>query len=127
MGNLKDTHQAAGAEILTGMLGFAALMSLAPRTQARFRTRQAVVQTVTTNVPGPRAPLYVLGRQLTALHPYVPIGNAVRLSVAILSYVDTVSFGVTADADCFADLDVFTAGIPRGPGQPSGPGRRARG
>ena len=66
---------------------------------------------MTTNVPGPRQPLYVLGRQLTALHPYVPIGNAVRISVAILSYVDTVSFGVTADHESAPDLDVFTEGI----------------
>ena len=89
-------------------------------TQAAFRTRQPLVQTVTTNVPGPRAPLYVLGRRLTALYPYVPIGNAVRLSVAILSYVDTISFGVTADAGCAADLDVFTAGIQRGLAELSG-------
>ena len=51
---------------------------------------------------------------MTALHPYVPIGNAVRISVAILSYLDAVSFGVTAEADCPADLDVFTEGIRRG-------------
>jgi WS/DGAT C-terminal domain len=72
------------------------------------------VQTVTTNVPGPRDPLYVLGRRLTALYPYVPIGDAVRISVAILSYVDTVSFGVTADYDSSPDLDVFVGGIQRG-------------
>ena len=120
MGNLKDTHQALGAEILTGMLGFAAPGWLALGTQAAFRTRQPLVQTVTTNVPGPRAPLYVLGRRLTALHPYVPIGSAVRLSVAILSYVDTVSFGVTADAGCAADLDVFVEGIGRGLAELSG-------
>jgi hypothetical protein len=40
---------------------------------------------VTTNVPGPRYPLYVLGRRLTSLHAYVPIGDAVRISIAILS------------------------------------------
>ena len=120
MGNLKDTHQAVGAEALAGMLGFAAPLWLALGTQAAFRTRQPLVQTVTTNVPGPRAPLYVLGRRLTALHPYVPIGNAVRLSVAILSYVDTVSFGVTADVGCAADLDVFTAGIQHGLAELSG-------
>lgn len=114
MGNLKDTHQAVGAEILTGMLGLAAPMWLALGTRAAFRIPQPLVQTVTTNVRGPRAPLYVLGRRLTALHPYAPIGNAVRLSVAILSYVDTVSFGVTADAGCFADLGVFVEGIQRG-------------
>ena len=76
-----------------------------------FRTPQLLVQTVTTNVPGPRCPLYVLGRRLTALHPYVPIGDSVRISVAILSYFDTVSFGVTADYDSSADLNVFTEGI----------------
>jgi diacylglycerol O-acyltransferase len=53
----------------------------------------------------------VLGRPLTALHPYVPIGNTVRISVAILSYVDTISFGVTADHDSTPDLDVFIEGI----------------
>jgi len=38
----------------------------------------------------------------------------VRISVAILSYVDAVSFGVTADADCADGLDVFVAGIGHG-------------
>jgi hypothetical protein len=66
---------------------------------------------VTTNVPGPRRPLYVLGRRLTALHPYVPIGSTVRISVAILSYAGTVSFGVTADYDFSPDLDAFIEGI----------------
>jgi hypothetical protein len=42
------------------------------------------------------------------------IGDSVRISVAILSYVDTVSFGVTADYDSSADLDVFTKGIQHG-------------
>jgi hypothetical protein len=83
---------------------------LALRTQAAFRTPQPLVTIVTTNAPGPRVPLCVLGRR-TALHPYVPIGNAVRISVAILSYVDTVSFGVTADYDSSPDLDVFIESI----------------
>jgi diacylglycerol O-acyltransferase len=117
MDGLKHTHQAVGGELLTGMLGLtlgSAPMWLALGTQAAFRIRQPLVQTVTTNVPGPRRPLYVLGRPLTALHPYVAIGNAVRISVAILSYVDSVSFGVTADYDAALDLDTFTEGIRRG-------------
>ena len=44
----------------------------------------------------------------------MPIGNAVRISVAILSYVDSVSFGITADYESAPDLDVFTTGIGRG-------------
>ena len=109
-----QTHQAASADVLTGLLGLvlgSAPGWLAFGTKVAFRTPQLLVQTVTTNVRGPRGPLYVLGRRLTALHPYVPIGDSVRISVAILSYVDTVSFGVTADYDSSADLDVFTGGI----------------
>jgi WS/DGAT/MGAT family acyltransferase len=111
MDGLKHTHQAASATILTGLLGLAVPAWLAFGTKVAFRTPQLLVQTVTTNVPGPRCPLYVLGRRLTALHPYVPIGDSVRISVAILSYVDTVSFGVTADYDSSVDLNVFTEGI----------------
>jgi hypothetical protein len=114
MDGLKQTHQAASADVLTGVLDLvlgAAPGWLAFGTKVAFRTPQLLVQTVTTNVPGPRCPLYVLGRRLTALHPYVPIGDSVRISVAILSYVDTVCFGVTADYDTSADLNVFTEGI----------------
>jgi diacylglycerol O-acyltransferase len=121
MDSLKHTHQAVSAEILTEMLHLAAPMWLALGTRAAFRAPQPLVQTVTTNVPGPRSPLYVLGRRLTALYPYVPIGNTVRISVAILSYVHTVSFGVTADYDSFPDLDLFVAGIRRGLAELSGP------
>jgi WS/DGAT/MGAT family acyltransferase len=116
MDQLKHTHQAVSAEVLTGMLGLvqgAAPMWLAFGARAAFSIGQPLVQTVTTNVPGPRRPLYVLGRPLTELHPYVPIGNAVRISVAILSYLDCVSFGITADYESVPDLDFFAAGIGR--------------
>jgi len=45
MDSLKHTHQAVGAEVLTGMLGFAAPMWLALGTRAAFRIRQPLVQT----------------------------------------------------------------------------------
>jgi WS/DGAT/MGAT family acyltransferase len=116
MDQLEHTHQAVSAEVLTGMLDLvhgSAPMWLALGTQAAFRIRQPLVQTVTTNVPGPHRPLYVLGRPLTELHPYTPIGNAVRISIAILSYLDGVSFGITADYESVPDLDVLAAGIGR--------------
>jgi diacylglycerol O-acyltransferase len=114
MDSMKRTHQAISAEIIIGMLGFAAPMWLALGSRTAFGLRQPLVQTVTTNVPGPRSPLYVLGRRLTALYPYVPIGNSVRISVAILSYLDNVTFGVTADYESVPDLDVLVQGIRRG-------------
>jgi diacylglycerol O-acyltransferase len=116
MDDLKRTRQAAGAEFLTGLLGFAAPSLLALGSRAAFRIPQPLVQTVTTNVPGPRFPLYLLGRKLTRLYPYVPIGDNLRIGVAIFSYLDTFAFGVTADyrAVTEADLEVLTAGFDRG-------------
>jgi len=95
------------------MLGLSTPMWQALGALAGFRSWQPVIQTVTTNVPGPRIPLYVLGRRMTALHPYVPIGASVRISIAILSYLDTVSFGVTVDYDSVPDVDVLVQGIQR--------------
>jgi hypothetical protein len=111
MDDLKSTYQAVGAQILTEMLGFAAPTLLALGSRAAFSLPQPLIQTVTTNVPGPRFPLYILGRRMEGAYPYVPIGNNVRISVAIFSYLDQFSFGITADYDAVTDLDVLAEGI----------------
>jgi hypothetical protein len=58
--------------------------------------------------------LFVLGRKMAEAYPYVPIGDNVRISVAIFSYLDRFSFGITADYSAAPDLDVLTKGIRRG-------------
>jgi diacylglycerol O-acyltransferase / wax synthase len=114
MDDIKRTSQAVGAEILTGMLGFTAPTLLALGSRAAFRLPQPLVQTVTTNVPGPRFPLFLLGRRLAKIYPYVPIGDNVRIAIAIFSYLERFSFGITADYGAAPDLDVLTKGIRRG-------------
>ena len=114
MDDLKSTYQAVNAQILTEMLGFAAPTLLALGSRAAFRLPQPVIQTVTTNVPGPRFPLYILGRRMEGAYPYVPIGDDLRISVAIFSYLDQFSFGITADYDSVPDIDVLAQGISRG-------------
>lgn len=52
---------------------------------------------VTTNVPGPRKPLYALGREATEMLPYVPIADRIRTGVEMFSYRDHFTFGITAD------------------------------
>jgi hypothetical protein len=106
-----DDQLPVGAQILTEMLGFAAPTLLALGSRAAFSLPQPLVQTVTTNVPGPRFPLYILGRRMEGAYPYVPIGDNVRISVAIFSYLDQFSFGITADYDAVTDLDVLAEGI----------------
>lgn len=70
-----------------------------------------VLVTVTTNVPGPRKPLQLLGRRVVALYPYVPIALRLRIGVAVLSHHDRLAFGVTADFDSVPDVDVVVRAI----------------
>ena len=65
-------------------------------------------------MPGPRFPLFILGRRMVEAYPYVPIGDNMRISIAIFSYLDRFSFGITADYSAAPDLDVLTMGIRRG-------------
>ena len=70
-----------------------------------LRLPQRQIATVTTNVPGPRDTLYALGRELQELLPYVPIADRVRVGVAIFSYRDSLTFGLTGDFAAAPDLD----------------------
>lgn len=78
------------------------------------RTGQRMVNTVTTNVPGPPIPLYLLGRRLEEIYPYVPIAEAIRIGVAIYTYDGQVTFGLTGDEATTEDLDVLARGIEDG-------------
>ena len=78
------------------------------------RLPQASLATVTTNVPGPRDPLYFLGHRLLTWLPYVPITQGIRVGTAMLSYAGQLVFGVTADHESVPDLTVFTRAVDAG-------------
>ena len=115
-------RKAGGASAATALL--VASTSLAPPWTLRLgmgavtavlqRTGQRFVNTVTTNVPGPPVPLYLLGRRLEEVHPYVPVAEAVRIGIAAYTYDGTVTFGITGDAPSTEDLGVLAAGIEDG-------------
>jgi diacylglycerol O-acyltransferase len=65
---------------------------------------QRSIVTVTTNVPGPRQPLYLLGRRLVEILPYVPIAARLRTGISIFSYCDQVTFGITGDYQNAGDV-----------------------
>jgi hypothetical protein len=52
---------------------------------------------VMTNVPGPRAPIGILGRRIDRMMFWVPQSGDIGLGVSILSYGSGVEFGVIAD------------------------------
>jgi WS/DGAT/MGAT family acyltransferase len=75
------------------------------------RSPQRLISTVTTNIPGPRVPLYLLGRRMTDLYPYIPLGVDIRITIGIASYAGQLAWGVTADSDSVTDLQVLCDGI----------------
>ena len=125
MDEIKRTSQAVGAELLTGMLGLTLPTLMAYGVRAAFQVPQPLVQTVTTNVPGPPIPLYLLGRKLRQLHPYVPIGDSVHISVAILSYLGRLVLRHHGRPGSRARPGRADQGSPAGPGG-AGPGRGGR-
>ena len=112
MGGLKESKQALGAEVISGLEDFAPPTLLAQASRLNFSTR--LFNLIVTNVPGPQFPLYAAGRQLVYAYPYVPIAGSVRISIAIFSYLGGLNFGVTGDWDSVTDIDVLTAGIEAG-------------
>jgi diacylglycerol O-acyltransferase len=107
---------------------------------------------VASNVPGPQAPLYMCGQQISEMYFWVPQSGSMGIGVSILSYAGKVFFGMIADRALIADpqtvVDRFkpeferlllavTVGAlalhehpaPRGqarPGRPAGTARKTR-
>ncbi len=103
MDGVKESGQAVGAQVLTELSGFAPSTIMAQA--ARLQARQRLFNIVVTNVPGPQFPLYMLGRQLDAAYPMVPLAENQALGIAIMSYNGQLNFGLNADYDTVGDLE----------------------
>ncbi len=111
MDHLKGSGQAVGVEAMLSAADFVpeTLMTLGARVYAR--TGQRVINTVTTNIPGPQQPIYLIGRRMLEMFPYIPVAQGVRISIGIMSYDGHLAIGVTGDYDAVPDLDVLCTAI----------------
>jgi diacylglycerol O-acyltransferase / wax synthase len=114
MDEYKRAMSAVDANSIISMGNFVAPTLLSMAVRAGMQAGQMWCQAVTTNVPGPRVPLYVLGKRMTSAIAYVPIAGGVRCSIGIFSYLNTMTFGINADFDGYPDVDVLSGGIRRG-------------
>ena len=105
MREVKDSGQAVGAQVLTTLTGFAPPTIMAQA--ARLQARQRLFNLVVTNVPGPQMPLFLLGRELSAVYPMVPLAENTALGIAIMSYNGQLNFGLVSDHDAVPDLEVL--------------------
>jgi hypothetical protein len=67
----------------------------------------SICNLIFTNVRGPEAPLYLLGHQMLACYPYVPIGGEMGMNCAVLTYNGVAYFGFTGDVHAVPDLRHF--------------------
>jgi diacylglycerol O-acyltransferase / wax synthase len=103
MGNLKQSKQALGAEVISGLQDFAPPTLLAQASRINFSTR--LFNLIVTNVPGPQFPLYLLGREMLEIVPIAFLPDDHALAIAIMSYNGKVDFGLLADYDAMPDLE----------------------
>jgi len=99
---LKGSGQAGQMERLVALTDV--LPPMLQRPLARLQASIAPVNTVCTNVPGPRETRYMLGQAVQLMVPLVPLGAGIGLGFAIMSYADQLTIGVNGDAGRVPDI-----------------------
>lgn len=105
----KESNQTGGAELIEEVADLTTkrLVSELYRTAMRLRTYNLII----TNVPGPPMPLYMLGAQLKAIYPMVPLMQNQNLGIALFSYNGGLHWGFNADWESFPNVHEFVEDI----------------
>lgn len=103
----RETGTAIGADTLADLPGFTTSTFHAVGARVAEEESRRPYHLVVTNVPGPREPMYVAGREMSEIYAAVPLTGSRALSIAVTSYNGAVSFGVVADHEAVPDLDVL--------------------
>jgi len=101
MRELKGSYQPVLA------LGLLAAMGAGPRVlqEQMLGVLARNATAVMTNVPGPQSQLYLGGAAIESLMFWVPQSGNIGMGVSILSYNDTVQFGLVTDRKLCSDPD----------------------
>jgi diacylglycerol O-acyltransferase len=99
MDELKQSPEAVLAFGVLSLIGYAPVE--VEQVGLRFFGSKATA--VLTNVPGPRQPLYLAGRQVKKVMFWVPQSGHLGLGISILSYSGGVMLGVATDAGLVPD------------------------
>ena len=108
---LKASKEAEAGEAMNALARYEPFALLSASYRLAARSRQRSVVTVTTNVPGPRNELCLLGRRVIEILPYVPISGPMRFGVSVMTYHGQATFGVTGDYDSAPEVDAFAHDI----------------
>ena len=109
MGDLKESKQALGGEIMTAIAEWTVPNVLVQAVKLGIRSRP--YNLTVTNVPGPQIPLYFLGCEMKTTYPVVPLFENVALVVGLFSYNGGLFWGFTADWESVPDLHDFVVAV----------------
>ncbi|MGI9589990.1 MAG: WS/DGAT/MGAT family O-acyltransferase [Myxococcota bacterium] len=109
--SLKETHQELAAKITQAVSEYSwpGLYTSFARGMLEGRSANLIV----SDVPGPRAPLYLLGARVLEAYPLVPLLPGQALGIACLSYAGGLFWGFNADWDRVPDLHDFVIAVDR--------------
>jgi len=101
----QESNQTGGAELIEEVADLTTkrIVSELYKAAMRLRTYNLVI----TNVPGPPFPLYMLGAQMKAIFPMVPLMQNQNVGIALFSYSGALHWGFNADWESFPDIHDF--------------------
>jgi diacylglycerol O-acyltransferase / wax synthase len=107
---LKESDNARAASLIIDATGWAP--PTINRLLSSAMARPLLFNLVVSNVPGPQQPLYLLGRRIREIYPFVPLSPQNHaVSIGLLSYDGRVFFGLAGDHDVVPDLDRLAEAI----------------
>ncbi|MGF7123931.1 WS/DGAT/MGAT family acyltransferase [Rhodococcus sp. AG1013] len=99
------------ARTMIRLSGFAPASLHARGARAASSLSQRMFNLMVTNAPGPQIPLYLAGMRMVEMYPVSPLLKNQTLSIALTSYDGHVYYGLNADRDAMADVDVVAASL----------------
>jgi diacylglycerol O-acyltransferase len=105
MQSLKEKGQAQASGTVMSLLG--SMPAPLGAILGRLLPERAVINTVCTNVPGPRQACHVVGRRIVEIHPMVPLFQNMGIEFAILSYAGQLSISAAVDPTLVPDADTI--------------------
>lgn len=103
----KESGQSVGADALVALSGFAPPTLHAMGARLANGLTRRLFNLVVTNVPGPQVPLYAAGARMLEMFPIVPLAGGQAVTIGLTSYAGGVFYGLNADRDAMADVDVL--------------------
>ena len=107
----RSAHEAAGMATLIAAGGL--LPNPLHETVLRFIASTGYANLVVSDVPGPDAAMYLLGRRIAACYPMIPLPPKIGLSIATVAMGGVIGIGVVADPGLVADPSRLAKAIER--------------